>query len=356
MRSAQAPGDRGPDDASAGLERTRERASPRSTVAWEELERLKPSGPTLVTIGVFDGVHRGHQHLLAHLRAESLRLGHRSAVVTFRNHPLTVLRPEVRVPQITTVEDRLCLLKAQGIDLLAPLTFDLKLSTLSARDFVGLLREALLMRGLVVGPDFALGYRREGTIPVLRELGAEMGFTVTALGVMEEDGRPVRSTLVRESVAAGDLSGAAHLLGRPYAVPGRVERGDGRGRGLGFPTANLDVDPALLLPPDGVYATWLTIGDAHHRSATSIGLRPTFGGTNRTIETYVLDFTGGLYGEEVRLTFASRLRDELRFDSAETLVTQMRQDVVEARAVLGVGAPPLPALDEDDDPDPMPTP
>ena len=302
--------------------------------AYEELESLHPPGPTLVTIGVFDGVHRGHQHLLGRLKAEAESKGCGTAVVTFRMHPREVLRPGERVPLLTTIADRVCLLDKLGIDLVASLTFDLELSRVRARDFVALLQEKLAMRGLVVGPDFALGHKREGTIPVLRELGGEMGFTVADVERLDLDGLPARSSAVRRAAAEGDMASAALLLGRPFTLPGRVQRGEGRGRGLGFPTANLGIDPDLLVPPDGVYATWLKVDGVFRRSATSIGLRPTFGPGQRTVETHVLDFDGNLYETDVRLAFAARLRDELRFDTPDALVARMHQDVGEARAAL----------------------
>ncbi len=306
--------------------------------AIEELDSLHPSGPTLISVGVFDGIHRGHQHLLGRLKAEAESKGFRTAVVTFRNHPREVLRPGERVPRLTTIEDRIHLLDKFGIDLVAPLTFDMELSQVRARDFVALLQDKLEMQGLVVGPDFALGHKREGTIPVLRELGAEMGFTVTDVERLDLGGLPARSSAIRSAAADGDMASAALLLGRPFTLPGHVQHGEGRGRGLGFPTANLEIHPDLLLPPDGVYATWLKIADVYHPSATNIGLRPTFGPGQRTVETHVMDFDGDLYETDVRLAFAVRLRDELRFDTPDALVDRMHQDVVEARAALASAA------------------
>ena len=302
--------------------------------AYEELAQLRPPGPTLVTIGVFDGVHRGHQHLLERLKAEAHGQGFGTSVVTFRQHPRTVLRPGDEVPLLSTLEDRLCLLRKLGVDVVAPLTFDLALSSLRAREFVALLQDKLLMRGLVVGPDFALGHKREGTIPVLRELAEDMGFTVTAVEVLDLEGSPARSTAVRGAVVAGDMPWAARLLGRPFSLPGVVRRGEGRGQGLGFPTANLDIEPSLVMPPDGVYATWLRIDGVYHPAATSIGVRPTFGPGQRTVEAHVLDFARDLYDAEVRLAFCTRLRGELRFDSPDALVARIRQDVDETRAAL----------------------
>jgi riboflavin kinase/FMN adenylyltransferase len=317
----------------------------------------------MATIGVFDGVHRGHQHLLARLRDEAQRRGWRSAVVVFRNSPQQVLRPqEPEVPCLTGPEERVRLLRQQGVDLVTPLTFDLELSSLRAEAFLAMLKEALDLRGLVMGPWFALGHGREvHTLPALQEIGERMGFTVQGVEPLDVDGHPVSSTAVREALARGEVDHTARLLGRPFTLPGRVVRGEGRGRVLGFPTANLEVDAALAIPANGVYATWASVlgtgvkeqgsrtaGEgSRYASATSIGVRPTFGPGPRTVETHLLDYSGDLYGQEVRLEFASRLREERCFENQETLVAQMRQDVAHAQVALasraskglGVGGP-----------------
>lgn len=303
--------------------------------AREELARVASSGPVLATIGVFDGVHRGHRHLLRTLREHAASRRARSAAITLRRHPVTVLRPEISVPYVCSLEDRLALL-GREVDIVVPLTFDRDLSLLRPGEFVTLLRTALDLQGLVVGPDFAMGHNREGTVPVLRALGEEMDFSLHAVDALDLEGQGgmVSSTAVRRALDAGRVEDAARLLGRPFALSGVVERGAGRGRGLGFPTANLSVDPLLALPGDGVYASWAWVGDVRRPAAVSIGVRPTFGGGRRAVEAHVLDFSEELYGAEVRLEFVARLRSQQTFDTADALVARMHQDVDLTRRIL----------------------
>ncbi|MSQ40862.1 MAG: bifunctional riboflavin kinase/FAD synthetase [Dehalococcoidia bacterium] len=305
------------------------------TQAYQELSQATPPSDTVLTIGVFDGVHRGHQHLIQQVRREALARGRLAGVVTFRNHPLAVLRPEAPLLLLTTFEERLRLLEAQEIDLVVPLTFDLELSRLRARQFCALLQEKLRMRGLVVGPTFAMGFQREGTPEVLQTLGQEMGFTVRVVDVLLEGEERVSSTALRRVLGEGNVTTASRYLGHPFALEGIVARGEGRGRDLGFPTANLEVAPDLAVPGDGIYATWAYLeGDGRWKAATSIGVRPTFGEGRRTIEAFLIGFQGDLYGRRLRLEFTHRLRDELHFDSVEALVRQMHEDVRHAERLL----------------------
>ena len=261
----------------------------------------------------------------------------RSAAITLRRHPVTVLRPEVSVPYLCSLEDRLALLSRE-VDLVLPLTFDRDLSLLRPGEFVTLLRTALDLRGLVVGPDFAMGHNREGTVPVLRALGEEMDFSLHAVDALDVEGQGmVSSTAVRRALDEGRVEDAALLLGRPFALSGVVERGEGRGRGLGFPTANLAVDRLLALPGDGVYASWACVGDVRRPAAVSIGVRPTFGGGQRAVEAHVLDFSEELYGAEVRLEFVARLRGQDTFETVDALVAQIHQDVDRTRRLLPCG-------------------
>lgn len=306
--------------------------------AREELARVASSGPVLATIGVFDGVHRGHQHLLRTLREAAASQGARSAAITLRQHPVTVLRPDVSVSYVCSLDERLALL-GREVDLVLPLTFDRELSLLRPGEFVTLLRTALDLRGFVVGPDFAMGHNREGTVPVLGALGEEMDFSLHAVDVLDVEGLGmVSSTAIRRSLDDGRVEEAARLLGRTFALSGVVEAGEGRGRGLGFPTANLAVDPTLTVPGDGVYASWAWVGDVRRPAATSIGVRPTFGGGQRAVEAHVLDFSEDLYGSEVRLEFVARLRGQQTFGTADALVAQIHQDVDwTRRLLLGAG-------------------
>ena len=300
----------------------------------EELPDTPPDRSTILTIGVFDGVHRGHQHLLKRVVEEASREGMLSGVLTFVNHPRSVLVPDTCISYITSVEDRLTLLKEAGIDMVIPLHFDMELSRLRAHEFTGLLQERLRMAGLVMGYNFAMGYKREGTPETLATIGNEQGFFVNVVDAVSVEGGRVSSTVIRDSVTAGDVAGASELLGRPFSLCGKVVVGDGRGKTLGFPTANLDYSEDRLAPGNGVYATWACVGDDRYMSATNVGVRPTFGENERTVEAFLLDFDGDLYGKDITLEFVGRLRDELRFESAEALVTQMYVDVEQARETL----------------------
>ena len=300
----------------------------------EELPDTPPDRSTILTIGVFDGVHRGHQHLLKRVVEEASREGMLSGVLTFVNHPRSVLVPDTCISYITSVEDRLTLLKEAGIDMVIPLHFDMELSRLRAHEFTGLLQERLRMAGLVMGYNFAMGYKREGTPETLATIGNEQGFFVNVVNAVSVEGGRVSSTVIRDSVTAGDVAGASELLGRPFNLVGKVAVGDGRGKTLGFPTANLDISEDRLVPGNGIYATWACVGDDRYMAATNVGVRPTFGENERTVEAFLLDFDGDLYGKDITLEFVGRLRDELRFESAEALVTQMHVDVEQARETL----------------------
>ena len=300
-----------------------------------ELAEASPDRDSALTLGVFDGVHRGHQHLIRATVKEARKSGRLALVATFRNHPGSVLRPDFRPSYITGLDDRISLMGALGVDRVIPITFDLELSELGARDFVALLQRRLRMQALVVGPDFALGRNREGDVPTLTSLSNDMGFSLVVSDLLEDDGRPVRSTVVRQALAEGDLALVQTLLGRHFALEGAVERGAGRGKVLGFPTANLRIAPDRALPGDGIYATWALVGERRHMAATSIGARPTFGETDRTVEAFLLDFDGDLYGSEVRLEFVQRLRDDVKYDSVEALKDQIGRDVDETRRILG---------------------
>ena len=304
--------------------------------AYQELPTVSPDKGTVLTIGVFDGVHRGHQHLLNRLTDAASQGGLRSAVLTFVSHPRSVLFPDTCIKYINSVEDRLSLLSNTGVDMVVPLTFDLDISRIRAHQFVELLQERLQMVGMVVGQDFAMGYQREGTPDALRDMGSERGFSVTVINPVSVSGERVSSTTIREAISAGDVDRAAKLLGRPFAFNGQVVKGMSRGKTLGFPTANLEVSKHRLIPSDGVYATWAHLGDSRHMAATNVGVRPTFGEHERTVEVYLLDFDGDLYGQELRVEFIQRLRDELRFDTPDALVAHMHRDVELTREALDV--------------------
>ena len=292
-----------------------------------------PDGETVLTIGVFDGVHRGHRHLLDRLIQRS-QPGCRSAVVTFSNHPAAVLRPGHPVSFLTTPEEKIGLLRRHGIDLVIPLEFTPELSQVSADEFARLLVNSLRMKGLVVGPDFAFGRGRQGNEAYLKEVGRDLGFWVETVDPLLLDGAPVRSRRVREAVSAGDVELGNRLLGRKFQLSGEVVRGDGRGRELGFPTANVHVPREMLLPDDAIYATWAVVGGRRLPSATSIGIRPTFGLTERLVEVYIMDFAEDLYGQTIGVEFVERLRGQEKFSGIDALIHQVNQDVADARRSL----------------------
>lgn len=301
----------------------------------EELARVVPTRGSIVTIGVFDGVHRGHRHLLERTIARSREQGLAAVVVTFDPHPRQVLRPENDVTYLLRLGERLRLLREAGVDEVAVVTFDQEVAALSARSFVELLRRHLEMRGLVVGPDFALGRGREGNVAFLADLGREQGFFVETVPPLLLDGEAVSSTRVREALLAGDMTLAARLLGRWPRLSGQVIEGDKRGRELGFPTANLELNSHLLIPADGVYVTRAYALGQAVASVTSIGRRATFGEGPRLVEVHLLDFQGDLYNQELAIDILERLRGQARFPSVADLVAQMDKDVAQARAVLG---------------------
>ncbi len=302
------------------------------TLARRELYRIAPGGPTAVTIGVFDGVHRGHQHLVAILLERARQEELAAVAITFNPHPRTVLQPGTVITYLTSIEERVELLQGLGLDAVGVLAFTSELAQLSPRDFLALLVQELDMRLLVVGPDFALGRGRAGTAGVIRQIGQELGFSVEIAPLLTEEGEKVGSTAVRQALAAGDLERVARLLGRPFSVRGPVVSGDRRGRNLGFPTANIALGLDRALPPYGIYVTRTYVRENVYPSCTSIGIRPTFHSDGQaTVETYILDFDEEIYGEEIRIDLLHRLRDELRFDSVEALVEQMRKDIEDTR-------------------------
>ena len=300
----------------------------------QELAKAAPSEDTALTIGTFDGVHLGHQQLLWRLVTKAAGDGLHPAVLTFRNHPRQVLNPGINLPYITTLEDRISFLRGQGVQLVVAVDFTRELSYLRAAEFVALLSGELRMRGLVVGPDFALGHRREGDIPALKELGAGRGFWVEPVEHAVMGGSAITSSGIRGLITEGKVEDASRMLARWYSLTGLVVEGDRRGHLLGFPTANLSWSADLVIPADGIYATWAIVEGRRYQAATCIGVRPTFGLSQRTVEAFILDFEGDLYGKPMTLEFARRLREEQTFPSAEALVEQMKLDVEQTRETL----------------------
>ena len=299
-------------------------------------QRLAASAPgkeTVVTIGVFDGVHQGHRHLLRQV-IELAGDQYVPTVVTFSNRPITVLRPGTEPSYLTTLEQRIDLIKEQGILTVISLEFTLELAQVTAADFASGLSESLMMKGLILGPDSAIGKDRQGDLAFMQQQGEQLGFWARSVDTLEIEGQPVKSRRIREAVASGNLEVCPGLLGRNYTLSGVVVVGDQRGRTLGFPTANITVDPQVLLPGDGIYATWAIIDGERHQAATSIGIRPTFGLSQRLVEVFVMDFNADLYGKTIGVEFIKKVRDQERFDGLDALIKQIHQDVDDCRLVL----------------------
>jgi len=298
---------------------------------------------SVVTIGAYDGVHLGHRKVLQLVRELADARGLDAALVTFDRHPARVVRPESAPKLLTTLPQRLELLEQLGLlDMCFVLEFDEARSREPAADFVQeVLVDALKARLVVVGADFHFGHGRQGNVALLEHMGTDLGFEVLGLGLVAPEGDPhhvpFSSTRVRELLAAGDVQGAAALLGRPHAVRGAVQHGDQRGRALGFPTANVAVPDEILLPADGIYAGTFVGADGIERvTAISLGRRPTFYVDQpfSLLEAHVLDFDGDLYGRDVEVRFVARLRGEQKFDGVDALVAQITRDVEQTRALL----------------------
>jgi riboflavin kinase / FMN adenylyltransferase len=314
---------------------------------WHGLDEVSPDlGPAVVTIGNFDGVHRGHQEVLAHARARAAGLGGLPVVaLTFDPHPIAVLRPDRAPAMLSRPDERAELLGRYGADAVLILPFTKEVSGWAPEEFIDrVLVGALHAKAVVVGENFRFGHRAAGHVDTLVAAGAKDGFQVEGLG-LAGDGQPWSSTYIRERIAEGDVEAAAEALGRPLRVTGVVVEGDKRGRELGYPTANIPADPSAAIPLDGVYAGRLTVlepapgapsYDEPLPAAISVGSNPTFDGVDRRVESYVLDRDDlELYGAEVEVSFVARIRGMLRFDSVEELVEQMADDVERSRHLLG---------------------
>jgi riboflavin kinase/FMN adenylyltransferase len=285
----------------------------------------------VITIGSFDGVHLAHQRLLRQVVEDAG--GAASVAVTFEPHPRCVLDPD-RCPRLLTVfDEKVALLEGLGISDLVVIPFDREFSKKTPAEFMAWLESAMEVREVVVGHDFVFGSQRAGDAAWLRE----HGYRVVEVPKVEVDGRLVHSSAVRGLVGSGEVGAAAELLGRHYSVHGEVVEGHKRGRQLGFPTANLKVDPAKAVPGPAAYAGWARTPDGEHMAAISVGHQPTFGGTDLSIEAHLLDFDADLYGQDVEVRFVERLHPDIRFPSVEALVDQISQDVDDSRRILSAG-------------------
>ena len=290
--------------------------------------------PTAVALGVFDGVHLGHRAILGAAVAHARAVGAPALACTFEPHPFEVLQPDRAPLPSTTLDERLALIAACGIDRTVVLTFTRELAAVEPEAFAkDVLVERLAAQQVVVGFNHRFGRGARGDAALLRELGTRHGFKVDVVDPLTVDGVPVSSTAIRAALGRGDLGSAARMLGRQYSLPGKVVAGAGRGRTLGFPTANVAPDRPVLVAP-GVYACTFEVGGQARRAVVNVGVRPTFGEDTLAVEAYLLDFSGDLYGQTVRLVFVSRVREERRFPSVDALRAQIAEDVETARRRL----------------------
>ena len=294
-------------------------------IVWHGLERCPPGTQAALALGNFDGVHLGHQAVLQQVQASARAGQARAVLVTFEPHPAEVLAPERRPRLLQTRRQKLAALEEAGVDAVLVLPFDLALAALSAEEFLERLCTALIPRSIHVGTGFRFGRERQGDVALLRAIGARHGFAVEEVPPLEVDGARVSSSRIREAVLAGRVEVARGLLGRPYALEGRVVRGEGRGAMLAFPTANLAVENELP-PLRGVYVTETVALALRWHSVTNVGVRPTFDGSRLTVESHLIDYEGHLYGERVEACFLARLRDERRFPDATALADQIARD------------------------------
>ena len=303
---------------------------------WRGLEAIPAGwGRSVVTIGVFDGVHRGHARLIRHAVQRARDLDVPCVLMTFDPHPSEVVRPGSHPAQLTTLRRRADLVEQFGVEVFFVLPFTAELSRMPADEFVHeLLVERLHVAEVVVGDNFTFGHKAAGNVALLRTLGRRFGFTAEDVSLLSQGELTYSSTYIRSCIDAGDVSAAGVALGRPHRVEGIVIRGEQRGRGLGYPTANLSTPRYAAIPADGVYACRFVHRGRELAAAVSVGTNPTFSGRERRVEAFVLDLDEDLYGEQVALDFVERLRGMVRFDTPEQLVMQMDDDVARTREVL----------------------
>jgi len=288
-----------------------------------------------LTVGVFDGMHRGHQEILRRLTEGARAAGSPAVVLTFDPHPASVLTGR-EIKCLTTPTERAGWLDSLGVEVVITQPFTPELSEVSALDFMRRIKERTGLEHLLIGYDFALGKGREGNAARLTQIGAELGYTVEVAPALSDESGVISSTAIRKLVASGEVQAAAGLLGRPYRLSGRVIHNDHRGRKIGFPTANLDYPAQKALPANGIYACRAHLGGETFAAAVNVGVRPTVSDTQTVpnVEAYLLDFDRSIYGEMLDLDFIARLRDEAKFPSLDALVEQMHRDVAKTRALL----------------------
>jgi riboflavin kinase/FMN adenylyltransferase len=306
----------------------------------DDLSQVHLDKDTIMTIGAFDGVHRGHQYLIGQLLQKARQTHRLGGLITFHPHPSAVLSPRNPTRYLTTLGEKAALLARLGLDIMAILPFNREMAQTSARRFTEMISRQLRMTELWVGKDFALGYGRKGTPDVLQALGQEMGFSVKTITPLVWKGEIISSTRIRSLLFRGQVREAAELLGRYPSLAGEVVRGAQRGRCLGFPTANLEVRAERALPANGIYAVYAVLGEERYQGVANVGVRPSFDNGERTVETYILDFEADIYGCDLVVEFVQRLRPEKRFTEIKDLIAQIEKDIVEARRILAVKKPP----------------
>ncbi|HEX2172036.1 MAG TPA: bifunctional riboflavin kinase/FAD synthetase [Dehalococcoidia bacterium] len=299
-----------------------------------ELTEFRPDRPVTLTIGVFDGVHLGHQHLIREVVRRARAANRLAGVITFYPHPRLVLQPDMTPAYLTSLDDRIRLIRWLGVDRVATLNFTRELAQLSPVEFLDLVQSHLRVEELVVGHDFALGRNRTGTLGTLQQLGRLRNFAVHGVGPFHVDGLTVSSTLIRQAIQEGDMAAAARYLGRYFCLEGEVIHGDQRGRTIGFPTANLTLPPKRIQPATGIYVTETVIDGRTYGSVTNVGYRPTVNNRGFLIEANVFDFSGDLYGKIIRVDLIHRLREEKKFGSLAELTAQIARDAEDAREFL----------------------
>lgn len=300
----------------------------------DDLNQAHLHSNTVLTIGSFDGVHRGHQHLIGQVLQQARQKNLIAGLLTLYPHPAVVLTPHNAPRYITAPGEKIVLLEKLGLDLAAILPFNPQVAQTPARDFMAAVKRHLRLQELLLGPGFALGRNREGDLPVLQALGRELGFKVAIVEPLLWQGEPISSTRIRRCLAKGQVRQAASLLGRYPSLAGEVVPGARRGRQLGFPTANLEVRPDRAVPTDGVYAVYAWLGQERELGVANVGVRPSFDNGERTVETHILDFDEDIYGIDLVVEFVERLRDEKRFDDVDDLIVQINQDIEQARHIL----------------------
>lgn len=304
------------------------------TQHYRSLEEVSTQNAWL-TIGVFDGIHRGHREIIQKLTADAHANHAPAALLTFEPHPASVLSGQ-EIKCLTTPDERAELLAALEMDIVITQRFTRDLSTVSAFEYMSQLKQALGVGHLLIGYDFALGKGREGNAQRLTEIGKELGYTVEVIHAVSDESGVISSTEIRKLVSTGNVAEAANLLGYNYSLRGEVIHGDGRGRRINIPTANIDYPKQKVTPPNGIYVCWAHIGTEKYMAAANIGFNPTFtpDKTTPSLEAHLLDFSGDIYGRDVKLEFVTRVRDELKFNSVDALLERIWDDIRITREML----------------------